>query len=75
MRKRFWLVAAALVTAASLVVELFFMHHEPGHTHWWDQVPGFYILFGFLGCVLLILFAKTLGKKILDRREDYYDAD
>lgn len=75
MIKYFRPVIAALITAASLVVELFFMHHEPGHSHWWNQIPGFFILFGFIGCVLIILFAKGLGKHALDRREDYYDAD
>lgn len=75
MPKQFWPAAAALVTVFSLVVELFFMHHEPGHTQWWNHIPGFFILFGFVGCVLIILFSKTLGKKVLDRREDYYDAD
>lgn len=75
MPKRFWPAAAVLVTVLSLVVELNFLHHDPGHTHWWNHVPGFFIFFGFFGCVLIILFSKTLGKKVLDRREDYYDAD
>jgi len=75
MMKRLWPAIAALIAAASLVVELFFMHHEPGHSHWWNEIPGFFIFFGFFGCVIIILFAKTLGKKVLDRPEDYYDAD
>jgi len=75
MMKRLWPLFAALAAAASLVVELFFMHHEPGHSHWWNEIPGFFILFGFFGCAIIILFAKTLGKKVLDRPEDYYDAD
>ena len=75
MPKRFWPMAAALVTVFSLVVELFFVHHEPGHTYWWNHIPGFFVFFGFFGCALIILFSKTVGKKALDRREDYYDAD
>ncbi len=47
------------------------MTQEP--KYWWDQVPGFYMIFGFLGCLALVGFAKTLGKILVQKSEDYYD--
>ena len=38
----------------------------------WEGWPGFYPLYGFIGCTALVLIAKEL-RKILMRREDYYD--
>ena len=39
---------------------------------WWEGLPGFYPLYGFIGCTALVLSAKEL-RKILMRGEDYYD--
>jgi len=33
---------------------------------------GFYALYGFVACVLLVLVAKEI-RKVLMRREDYYE--
>jgi hypothetical protein len=38
----------------------------------WEGFPGFYALYGFIGCTALVLIAKEL-RKILMRGEDYYD--
>lgn len=38
----------------------------------WEGFPGFYALYGFVACTLLVLVAKEL-RKILMRPEDYYD--
>ena len=35
---------------------------------------GFYAGYGFVACVLLVLIAKEM-RKLLMRREDYYDGD
>jgi len=40
--------------------------------HGWEKLPGFYPLYGFVGCVLLVLIAKEM-RKVLMRKEDYYD--
>ena len=43
-------------------------------THgWWSAIPGFFALFGFFGCLLIIVFSKFLGRILLYKREDYYD--
>ena len=40
----------------------------------WESFPGFYSLFGFIACVAIVLISILL-RKILGRREDYYDVD
>jgi len=41
-------------------------------SHPWEALFGFYALFGFVACVLLVLLAKEM-RKLLMRPEDYYD--
>ncbi len=48
---------------------------DPAHDTWWNSIPAFFALFGFIGCVVIIFLAKTLGKLFLRQGEDYYDAD
>jgi hypothetical protein len=63
-------IAAAVSLAAG-----FALPHDPAHDAWWDRIPAFFALYGFIGCLLIIVFAKSLGKLFLRKREDYYDAD
>jgi len=48
----------------------FVVHRHIGFD--WEKIPAFYALYGFVACVLLVLIAKQM-RKILMRREDYYD--
>ena len=43
-------------------------------THSWENLPGFYAIFGFVACVALVLIASQM-RKVLMRKEDYYDVD
>jgi len=44
------------------------------HAHfWWERIPDFDAIFGFLGCILIVFGSKTLGHYWLQRDEDYYD--
>ncbi len=61
-----------LVTAVAIAGELFGPHDAEHAEHWWGAIPLFYVLFGFLGCVVIIFFSKWLGKLLLQRKEDYY---
>lgn len=45
---------------------------EKAHT-WAEHLPGFWALFGFVGCVVLILLSKAFGHLGIMTREDYYD--
>jgi len=38
-----------------------------------DKIPGFWSLFGFSACVVIIIVSKWLGKNGLIKDEDYYD--
>lgn len=42
--------------------------------HSWEKLPGFYAIYGFVACVLLVLVAREM-RKVLMRKEDYYDVD
>ena len=68
MKNWHWMLLA-LVSVASLIAQFV---GEEGHGPW-AQVPAFWALFGFLGCALIILVSKAIGKYFLQRREDYYD--
>ncbi len=42
------------------------------HTeHPWEGMPGFYPIYGFIGCSVLVIVAKWMRKLII-RPEDYY---
>ena len=58
-------LACALLLAADL-----FIHRHV--THPWESLWGFFALFGFVACVLLVLIAKQM-RRVLMRSEDYYD--
>jgi hypothetical protein len=48
----------------------FVVHRHVDHP--WEALWGFYCLYGFVACVVLVLVAKEM-RKVLMRREDYYD--
>jgi membrane protein implicated in regulation of membrane protease activity len=52
----------------------FFLLAGESHGHWWNHIPGFYAWWGFLGCAVIILVSKWLGKLFIQKREDFYDA-
>lgn len=50
----------------------FVLHRHVYHA--WENLPGFYAVFGFVACVVLVLVAKEM-RKVVMRDEDYYDVD
>ncbi|ACJ27738.1 hypothetical protein swp_0933 [Shewanella piezotolerans WP3] len=42
--------------------------------HSWENLPAFYPLYGFVGCVVLVVIARWM-RTFLMRSEDYYDDD
>jgi len=40
--------------------------------HSWENIPAFYAIYGFVGCVALVVVAKGM-RKVLMKEEDYYD--
>jgi len=53
-----------------LVVADIFIHRHTIHS--WEDIFGFYTIYGFVACVTLVLVAKQM-RKVLMRDEDYYD--
>lgn len=48
--------------------------HKEGHTHTLiEKIPGFWSLFGFVACVLIVFVSKWYGHAGIMKREDYYD--
>lgn len=72
MKRWHWITLAILFAAS--VVAGFLGHYEPGHGHWWDAIPAFYAIYGLAGSAALIYLSWLLGKKVLQRGEDYYEA-
>jgi hypothetical protein len=70
--KQIMIAAAALI--AFIVAELILLGGHGGHG-WWAQVPGFFSLFGFFICLMLIVVGKGLGSFWLQRPDDYYDRE
>ncbi|MDP2560356.1 hypothetical protein [Psychrobium sp. 1_MG-2023] len=58
------------VVCALLVVADFIVHRHIYHD--WENIPAFYAIYGFIGCVVLVLIAKLMRKALM-REEDYYD--
>ncbi len=65
IRRVFYALCAVLVALEAVV------HRHAEHP--WEASFAFHALYGFVACVLLVLAAKQM-RRILMRREDYYEA-
>lgn len=73
--KRIWMIPFFTALALSFLVE-FLLRNSLGHGEFpWSSIPGFFALFGFISCVLIIAVSKLLGHYWLQRKENYYDRD
>ena len=54
-----------------LLIAEFFVHKHPHFP--WEAWWGFYAVYGFVACVLLVLVAKYILRPLVKRPEDYYD--
>ena len=63
---------AALVVLVLLDAVPSIVDKEHAHTAA-EHLPAFWAAFGLLGCLLLVLIAKTCGHLGISTREDYYD--
>ena len=59
------------VCAVLLLLDVILHRHV---VHSWEWLWGFYPLYGFVGCVVLVLVAKWM-RTFLMRPEDYYERD
>ena len=58
------------VICGLLVLVDFLVHRHIYHD--WENIPAFYAIYGFIGCVVLVIIAAEM-RKFLMRGEDYYD--
>lgn len=68
-----WIMVSISVLVIFVLLDLLLVS---GHVHIefpWSHITGFFSLFGFIGCLVLIIVAKLLGHHWLQRKEDYYD--
>lgn len=72
MRIYHWILLG-LLTLGTVLLTYFGPEHP--YPHAWDRIPLFYALFGFIGCILIIMVSKALGKAFLQKEEDYYERD
>jgi membrane protein YdbS with pleckstrin-like domain len=67
-RMLWWLVAVCgLLFAADFIYHRHIVHP-------WEELWGFYAIYGFVSCVVLVLVAKQM-RKLLMRDEEYYERD
>lgn len=54
-----------------IVIDFFIPRHE---VHFFgDGIPGFWSLFGFVACILIILISKWIGQLGIMQDENYYN--
>ena len=66
----FWLFAVMLVL--SVAADFWLRSAEAPAEFWWSHIPGFFALFGFIGCLVLIIVSKLAAHYWLQKKEDYY---
>lgn len=59
--------------ALAVVLALGLLAPPPHGEHFWENIPIFEAVFGFFGCLIIILVSKALGHLFIQKREDYYD--
>lgn len=72
-------VLVGLFTGCALLVVIdviFWMVDFDKHPYFrWETWPGFYAVYGFVACVLLVLISKYVLRPLVMRDEDYYETD
>nr|MBF0222856.1 hypothetical protein [Desulfobulbaceae bacterium] len=62
------------VLAALVVIDAIPTIVDKHHAHTWiEHIPGFWAVFGFIACVIIIILSKWFGHQGIMTREDYYD--
>ena len=70
MIKKFRLI---LVLCIIITCILGFLFPNPHPHFWWQYIPVFDVIYGFFGCIIIILSSKWIGHKWLIKDENYYD--
>ena len=57
-------------TVLILGIDLFYHKHA---IFPWEEYFGFYAVYGFVACVILVIISKFVLRPLVMRKEDYYD--
>ena len=60
------------VLALLVLWDAFLVNKEPAHTGP-EHLPGFWSVFGFIGCAVIVIVSKWYGHAGIMTREDYYE--
>ena len=64
------LIVFFTLTGAVLAIDLVYHKHA---IFPWEGYFGFYAVYGFVACVVLVLVAKYILRPLVMRKENYYD--
>ena len=64
--------AKYIVSLILFLVLSFFTPTDEVH-FFWEKLPIFNVLFGFVGCIVIIVGSKVLGRLFIQKDEDYYE--
>jgi hypothetical protein len=67
------IVLYSLYVSCGILLLLDFVVHRHT-THHWEELLGFYSIYGFLGCTAIVIGSKWL-RAVVERDEDYYTRD
>ncbi|MDI6788358.1 MAG: hypothetical protein QME51_08300 [Planctomycetota bacterium] len=66
-----YIILLIIFILLSLLSDLLLPHDLPRCiSGWWHKLPGFEIIYGFIGCIVIIIVAKLLARLVLQKRED-----
>ena len=68
-------IVTCLFAAAGLVAVEMSPLNEAHGSHWWHHLPAFDLIYGVVGCVVIVLASKAIGAAWLQRPETYYQED
>lgn len=71
--KKSWMSIFMAAAVLSVLADFLLRGGEADGAFWWSHLWGFFTLFGFLGCVAIIVISKMLGHYWLKREESYYN--
>ena len=71
--KQKWLFSFTALLIIFITLDLLVVSRHIPIEFPWSYIPGFFALFGFIGCLAIIYGAKLLDRYWLQRDEDYYD--
>mgnify|MGYP001179285995 CR=1 FL=1 len=72
MRHLFLMLYASLFVSVLVGILVHIFLHPHAH-FWWEELPVFSAIYGFIGCIIIIIGSKALGHHWLQKEEDYYE--